>query len=284
MKNGVELPLMERGPDGVLRKVIVSEAALHELRDVVSSQTETFARIVELLERIDDTDRIRTVEHRTEVEKLVDLPASFPLPDEQLRVLESLVVRALMRAVESMPKPATPIVNVTEAAAPVVEIPPFPKFPVPPEVQKVELVKAADVFPTRMKIDGKPTVRVENLDELAKVLTGALQVHVSAGGGGGLQTELLTKLLADRIPDESGSYRLKMGASGSVTVPAGARVLGAAAVATSGAGTVRVQDANNDETAPVPKNVGWELAPRGDLIAPTFTFTSTDSYTVEYIQ
>jgi hypothetical protein len=65
-----------------------------------------------------------------------------------------------------------------------------------------------------------------------------------------------------------------------VNVPAGGQVLGITCHSTAG-GSVQV---NGGDTVPVPANVGLDIAPRGNLVAPTIVFTSTDSYFVEFVR
>lgn len=82
------------------------------------------------------------------------------------------------------------------------------------------------------------------------------------------------------LPNEIGTWGYHAGTSGTLTVPAGARVLGIAAHSTGG-GTMTI---NGGDSVPVPANVGVEVAPRGNLIGPTIQFISTDTYFVEYLQ
>ena len=81
------------------------------------------------------------------------------------------------------------------------------------------------------------------------------------------------------IPDETGTWSYRAGVSGSVTVPAGGRVIGIAAhAATAGSFSI-----NGGDSIPVPANVGADLAPRAALIAPTVVFSGTDAYVLEFV-
>lgn len=77
----------------------------------------------------------------------------------------------------------------------------------------------------------------------------------------------------------AGSWAYYAGASGTVTVSAGQRVIGIAAHATT-AGSMTI---NGGASVPIPANVGLAIAPNGNLVAPTIVFTGTDSYFVEVV-
>ncbi len=81
------------------------------------------------------------------------------------------------------------------------------------------------------------------------------------------------------VPNETGAWGYKAGASGTPAIPAGARVLGIAAHATT-AGSMTI---NAGDSIPVPANSAIEFAPRGNLTAPTIVLTGTDSYLIEYV-
>jgi hypothetical protein len=86
--------------------------------------------------------------------------------------------------------------------------------------------------------------------------------------------------LNGRLPDESGVWDYAGGADGTVELTGGKRVLGAAAVATEGGATVSI---NGGDEIPVPVNIGWEMAPRGNLDDATFEFVGTASFMVEFV-
>lgn len=133
---------------------------------------------------------------------------------------------------------------------------------------------------------------IDNGEEIRSILIPLVAIDDTEGSWAEAIVELLTSLdiTADEIniklPALAGTYMLRMGASGQVTIPDGGRVLGAACIATGAGATVRVRDANNDETAPVPQDIGWELAPHGNLLASPviFDFSSTASFTVEWLE
>ena len=78
---------------------------------------------------------------------------------------------------------------------------------------------------------------------------------------------------------QTGTWAYHAGASGTLNVPAGERVLGIVAHATT-AGSFTI---NSGDSIPVPANVGIELEPVGNLTAPTIVFTGTDTYVVETV-
>lgn len=92
--------------------------------------------------------------------------------------------------------------------------------------------------------------------------------------------------LDGKLSDVSGVWGYKGGVSGSVSVPAGGKVLQISAVALESAGTVQI---NGGDIVPVPygatDKVSCDLGiePRGNLVAPTIVFTGTKSYFVEYV-
>jgi hypothetical protein len=77
----------------------------------------------------------------------------------------------------------------------------------------------------------------------------------------------------------AGTWDYRAGASGTVNVPAGGRVLGIAAHS-AGGGSMTI---NGGASIPIPANVGIAFTPQGNLVAPTLVFTSTDSYAVEFV-
>ena len=79
---------------------------------------------------------------------------------------------------------------------------------------------------------------------------------------------------------ESGTWGYLAAANGTAAVPAGARVLSVGALGGSAAGNVTI---NGGAAIPIPAGTPWSLEPKGNLIAPTFVFSGTQSYTVEYV-
>ncbi len=86
--------------------------------------------------------------------------------------------------------------------------------------------------------------------------------------------------LAGKVPDEEGSWDYSAGASGTVNIPAGRRVLGIAATGGTAAASLTI---NGGASVPIPANMSVEFAPRGNLVAPTLVFTSTASFLVEHV-
>lgn len=78
------------------------------------------------------------------------------------------------------------------------------------------------------------------------------------------------------------TYAYLAGTSGTVTVPIGGRVTGWAAFATGAGATVTVA---GGAAIPIPTGGSVEGNPPDDsaLLAPTFVFTSTSGYFVEYV-
>lgn len=78
-----------------------------------------------------------------------------------------------------------------------------------------------------------------------------------------------------------GAWSYRAGSSGSVNVPAGARVIGVAAIATSAGASMSI---GGGDAVPIPQNFGPDLTPKGNLVGPvTITFTGTASYIVEWV-
>lgn len=77
----------------------------------------------------------------------------------------------------------------------------------------------------------------------------------------------------------TGTWGYAAGTSGTVNVPAGAKVLQISATSTLG-GSFTV---NGGAAITIPANQQFTLEPRGNLVAPTVVFTSTASYVIEYV-
>lgn len=79
---------------------------------------------------------------------------------------------------------------------------------------------------------------------------------------------------------ESGTWAYLAGVSGTSAVPVGGRVLSVGALGGAGAGSVTI---NGGASIPIPAGTPWSLEPKGNLVSPTFVFTGTQSFTVEYV-
>jgi hypothetical protein len=77
----------------------------------------------------------------------------------------------------------------------------------------------------------------------------------------------------------AGTWGYYAGASGTVNVSAGQRVIGIAAHSTLG-GSMAI---NGGASVPIPAASGIAIEPFGNLVAPTMVFTSTDAYFVEVV-
>lgn len=77
----------------------------------------------------------------------------------------------------------------------------------------------------------------------------------------------------------TGTWGYAAGTSGTVTIPAGAKVLQISATSLLG-GSFTV---NGGAVITIPANQQFTLEPRGNLVAPTIIFTSTSSFVVEYV-
>jgi hypothetical protein len=77
----------------------------------------------------------------------------------------------------------------------------------------------------------------------------------------------------------TGAWAYAAGTSGTVTLPAGSKVLQISATSLLG-GSFTV---NGGAAINIPANQQFTLEPRGNLVAPTIVFTSTTSYVVEYV-
>ena len=76
------------------------------------------------------------------------------------------------------------------------------------------------------------------------------------------------------------AYAYLTGVSGTAAVPAGGLVVGMAAHASNPGATVTI---NGGPAIPVPMNVGLSSSPSGRLVAPTYVFSGTDAYLVEFV-
>lgn len=119
------------------------------------------------------------------------------------------------------------------------------------------------------------------LAELALILTelqGVLDVNVTGTTG------LTEAQLRTVVPDEEGTWSYVAGTSGTEIIPAGGRVIGIAAAATSAGATVTI---NGGTPIPIPWLTGVvsaaDLSPRANLVAPTIVFSGTASYMVEIL-
>lgn len=81
------------------------------------------------------------------------------------------------------------------------------------------------------------------------------------------------------VSGEYGRWHYLAGASGTVQVPDGGRVVGIAAY--SAAGGSLVIDGGN--AIPIPAGAAYEIAPKANLVAAELIFTGTDSYFCEYV-
>jgi len=76
-----------------------------------------------------------------------------------------------------------------------------------------------------------------------------------------------------------GAWAYYSGSLGTVVVAAGQRVLSVGCHSASG-GTLQI---NGGPSIPIPANVGFTINPLGNLVAPSITFTATDSYFIEVV-
>jgi hypothetical protein len=80
---------------------------------------------------------------------------------------------------------------------------------------------------------------------------------------------------------EFGTWGYKSGSSGTVnSLPATAHVLGITATGGTSAASFTI---NGGDTITIPANMSIDIAPKGNLVAPTIVFTSTVSYFIEYV-
>jgi hypothetical protein len=77
----------------------------------------------------------------------------------------------------------------------------------------------------------------------------------------------------------TGAWAYAAGTSGTVTLPAGSKVLQISATSLLG-GSFTV---NGGAAITIPANQQFTLEPRGNLVAPTIVFTTTTAYVVEYL-
>lgn len=86
-------------------------------------------------------------------------------------------------------------------------------------------------------------------------------------------------VLESNVDKSFGTWSYYGGTAGTVVVTAGQRVLSVSCHSTTG-GTLQI---NGGQVIPVPANVGFAINPLGNLIAPTITYTGTDSYFIEVV-
>lgn len=77
----------------------------------------------------------------------------------------------------------------------------------------------------------------------------------------------------------TGTWAYAAGTAGTVTLPAGSKVLQISATSLAG-GSFTV---NGGSAITIPANQQFTLEPRGNLVAPTLVFTSTTAFVVEYV-
>lgn len=149
-----------------------------------------------------------------------------------------------------------------------------------PVTQPVSVADGADVTQGAVadaeSASGNGTV-IALLKRLRTLLSGTLTV---AGSLGRSWTLAFSTDSVTAITSEDGTWAYAAGVSGAVVIPAGGRVLGFAAHAGSGGATFTI---NGGATVTVPEFTSIDVAPKGNLVAPTFVFTGTDSYFVEYV-
>lgn len=93
-------------------------------------------------------------------------------------------------------------------------------------------------------------------------------------------TQTIAGVITETNVDKSfGTWAYYGGTSGTITVGAGQRVLSISCHSTIG-GSLTI---NGGATIPVPANVGFAINPRGNLVAPTIVYSSTDSYFIEVV-
>ncbi len=97
---------------------------------------------------------------------------------------------------------------------------------------------------------------------------------------GGFARDPQDSSLVTRDARSHGAYGYRAGISGSVQVPPDARVIGIAASAGAGAGSVVI---DGGDAFPVAANSSVQITPLGNIVAPLLIFDATDSYFVEYV-
>lgn len=85
--------------------------------------------------------------------------------------------------------------------------------------------------------------------------------------------------LTARLPQVVGTWDYYAGASGTVNVGAGRRVVGIAVHAT----TAATMTINGGAAILIPPNSSIDIVPNAQLVAPALAFTGTDSYFVETV-
>lgn len=80
------------------------------------------------------------------------------------------------------------------------------------------------------------------------------------------------------IANETGAWAYRAGASGTVAVPAGRRVLQITATAGAADATMTI---NGGDTITIPAYRALTIEPKGNLVAPSIVFTSTTAYFIE---
>lgn len=80
------------------------------------------------------------------------------------------------------------------------------------------------------------------------------------------------------IANETGAWAYRAGASGTVAVPAGRRVLQITATAGAVDATMTI---NGGDTITIPAYRALTIEPKGNLVAPSIVFTGTTAYFIE---
>lgn len=110
--------------------------------------------------------------------------------------------------------------------------------------------------------------------------TGNLKVTGTSGGSVAVTNFPPSQAVTDANVDKSfGTWAYYGGTSGTVVIAAGQRVLSISCHSTTG-GTLTI---DGGASVPIPANVGFDISPLGNLIAPTIVYSGTDSYFIEVV-
>lgn len=125
-------------------------------------------------------------------------------------------------------------------------------------------------------IDGAATSAAQLPNNHNVVVTSAPTTAVTAAS-----LPLPTGAAADAtLPKLVGTWAYYAGASGTVNVAAGQRVVGIAVHATGSGATLTI---NSGQVVPIPSNTGIAITPQAQLVAPVLVLAGTDSYFIETV-
>lgn len=105
-------------------------------------------------------------------------------------------------------------------------------------------------------------------------------IQVIEGPSGALATEAGQAALLEAMSVDTGAWSYVAGINGTVVAGAGKRVVGISATASASGAYITI---NGGDQILVMVSTALNMAPRGQLVAPTIVFSGTSTYLVEMV-